>query len=210
MQRSVTAIYRTHATASLVRDELKGLGIGAGHIEVIPDTDTGTAGTATSGQAGAPAGSTGPMGTGAGTAAGTGVPATGTAGMGTAGTGSAGMGADHDRHVDRIHDLGLPDDDTRTYQQAVRNGDHVVCVHLDDADLLTRVQEVMRRPEDAYNLAELDDAYAHAPYEPRRTDAERGHTPGMTGTRDVDQGHPRLRSYSRQDPIAPRRSGGAI
>jgi hypothetical protein len=35
-----------------------------------------------------------------------------------------------------LHDLDLPEDDTRTYQQAIRNGDHVVSVEVDDADAL--------------------------------------------------------------------------
>lgn len=39
MQRTITAIYRTHAVANLVRDEVSELGVSGGHITVIPDTD---------------------------------------------------------------------------------------------------------------------------------------------------------------------------
>ena len=39
MHRNVTAIYRTHATADLVRRELNELGISSGDIHVIPDHD---------------------------------------------------------------------------------------------------------------------------------------------------------------------------
>lgn len=39
LHRNVTAIYRTHATADLVRRELAALGIAEGEIRVIPDRD---------------------------------------------------------------------------------------------------------------------------------------------------------------------------
>ncbi len=39
MHRNVTAIYRTHATADLVRRELTELGLSSGDIRVIPDRD---------------------------------------------------------------------------------------------------------------------------------------------------------------------------
>lgn len=39
MHRNVTAIYRTYATADLVRQELKSFGISPGYIHVIPDTE---------------------------------------------------------------------------------------------------------------------------------------------------------------------------
>ena len=39
MYRNVTAIYRTHATADLVRRELADLGLAHGRIRVIPDRD---------------------------------------------------------------------------------------------------------------------------------------------------------------------------
>lgn len=39
MDRNVTAIYRTFATADLVRRELSELGISSGDIHVIPDRD---------------------------------------------------------------------------------------------------------------------------------------------------------------------------
>ena len=39
MHRNVTAIYRTHATADLVRRELDEIGLAHGRIHVIPDQD---------------------------------------------------------------------------------------------------------------------------------------------------------------------------
>lgn len=39
MHRNVTAIYRSHATADLVRRELTDLGISHGHIHMIPEQD---------------------------------------------------------------------------------------------------------------------------------------------------------------------------
>lgn len=44
MTRNVTAVYRTHETAELVRRELEELGISRGHIHVLPD-DAGSSGT---------------------------------------------------------------------------------------------------------------------------------------------------------------------
>ncbi|MBB4003920.1 hypothetical protein [Aurantimonas endophytica] len=41
MNRNVTAIYRTHAVAELVRQELEAEGVSSGHIHVIPDHDRG-------------------------------------------------------------------------------------------------------------------------------------------------------------------------
>lgn len=220
MQRSVTAIYRTHATAALVRDELAGLGIPRGQIDVIAGHDTSggadpVAPATTADPAGTPGSAPRDMSGGIARS-----PALGVGGMG-AGTGLGGSselggtpGHDEtqagarsdalDDAVDRIHDLALPEDDTRIYQQAVRNGDHVVCVHLDDTDLLARVQEIMRRPEDARNLAELDDAHAHAAYAPRRAGDHGAHGPDTRGTRDIENREPGLRSYSRHRPLPPR------
>ncbi|WP_176559610.1 YsnF/AvaK domain-containing protein [Rubellimicrobium roseum] len=70
--------------------------------------------------------------------------------------------------IDRLHDLGIPEEDARTYQQALRNGDYVVSVEVDDDAYLDRVQEVMRRPEDAYDLDALDSQYSDADYIPRQ------------------------------------------
>lgn len=41
MARVVTAIYRTHATATLVRDEIAGLGVSRGDVHVLPDRAEG-------------------------------------------------------------------------------------------------------------------------------------------------------------------------
>ncbi len=77
--------------------------------------------------------------------------------------GSTGFSGDA---MDRLRGLGLPDQDARTYQQALQNGDYVVSVEVDDDDNLSRVQEIMRRPEDAYDLDELDSRYADSDYAP--------------------------------------------
>ena len=69
---------------------------------------------------------------------------------------------------DGVYDLGLPDEDIRTYQQALQNGDYVVSVEVDDDDNLGQVQEIMRRPEEAYDLDALDNQYADADYLPRQ------------------------------------------
>ncbi|MFC5567085.1 YsnF/AvaK domain-containing protein [Rubellimicrobium aerolatum] len=123
--------------------------------------------------------------------------------------------------IDRLHDLGLPEPDARTYQQALRNGDHVVSVEVDDDSYLGRVQEIMRRPEDAYDLDELDTRYAGADYIPRRQGYADTGTLDQTGTgdlasdgtvrvveerlavgkREVEQGAVRVRAFVREVPV---------
>ena len=61
--------------------------------------------------------------------------------------------------MDRLHGYGLPDDDVRTYQHAVRNGDYVVAARVDEESLST-VQAIMRVPEHAMNEDELRARYA--------------------------------------------------
>lgn len=57
-------------------------------------------------------------------------------------------GADEEflRHSDHLHALHLPEEDLRTYQQAIRHGDYVVSAEVDDAKV-EQVKAVMRRPE---------------------------------------------------------------
>ncbi len=55
-------------------------------------------------------------------------------------------------YTDRLHDLHLPEDDLRTYQQCVRRGDYVVSAEVEDHDI-EGVKAVMRRPEEeTYHL----------------------------------------------------------
>lgn len=71
-------------------------------------------------------------------------------------------------HNQRLHDLDLPEDDTRTYQQAIRNGDYVVSVEVDDAERLDRIKTIMRDPGEARDLDALDEEYRGADYIPFR------------------------------------------
>lgn len=75
---------------------------------------------------------------------------------------------DADSHHERLDRLGLPDDDTRTYLHAVRNGDYVVSVDVDDAARLDRIRAVMRDPGHARDLDALDEEYRGAEYVPFR------------------------------------------
>jgi uncharacterized protein (TIGR02271 family) len=127
MQRAVTAIYPSYATATLVREELEQLGLGRHHVTILPDADVTSRSDRSSG--------------------------------------------DVEASFDQLHDLGLPDDDARTYQQALLNGDYVVSVSVDDGTDLSRVQEIMRRPEEAYDLDELDTRYSSAEFVPPRDNA---------------------------------------
>ena len=200
MQRAVTAIYRSYANATLVRQELERLGLGRHHVTILPDADVTSRSDRTS--------------------------------------------ADLEDAFDRLHDLNLPESDTRTYQHALRNGDYVVSVSADEDADLARIQEVMRRPEDAYDLDELNSRYSTADYAPRRQpggmaagasgraeSAASTATTGLgsdlaaTGTvggrqssndgtvevveenltvgkRDVDRGAVRVHSYVREEPVS--------
>ena len=102
---------------------------------------------------------------------------------------------------DRLHDLHLPDEDLRTYQQSVRRGDYVVSVDLDNDDQLARVQEVMRRPEDeTYEFerrsAEFRDEELIARSEPREP-----LSPNYRGENDPDYVDPYTRGYRRRGPL---------
>jgi hypothetical protein len=150
MHRNVTAIYRTRDVAKRVREGLEDIGIPARDIHVIPDSAYGS---------------------GIGSVAGTGTPTTAPdnriAGTGIASpAGTAGVGREHPLHganmleigaedpvhADRLHDLHLPEDDVRTYQHAIRQGDYVVSAEVDDARV-EKVKAVMRRPEtEAYDI----------------------------------------------------------
>lgn len=72
---------------------------------------------------------------------------------------------DAHRQLDR---LDLPEDDERTYLQAVRNGDYVVSVDVDDVDRLDRIKAIMRDPGHARDLDALDEEYRSAEYVPFR------------------------------------------
>lgn len=108
--------------------------------------------------------------------------------------------------LDRLHDLHLPERDTKVYQQAIRSGDHVVSVALDDGADLERIGNIMRRPEAAYDLDVLDDRYGSAEYVPRRRPLGDGHDAGLVGQRDLTASSPYTRHYRRELPDVPPRS----
>src|SRR5690606_19103025 len=134
MHRNVTAISRTREVAERVRQGLEDIGVPARDIHVIPEpgyerTGRGPAAAGTGATASGPAAGTG-------------------AGIAPTGTPAAGhehplhhanpleAGADGDAALsDRLYDLHLPDEDLRTYQHAVRQGDYVVSAEVDDAQV---------------------------------------------------------------------------
>lgn len=77
-----------------------------------------------------------------------------------------GASRETDTYNSDLHGLHLPEDELRTYQQAVRRGDYVVSVNVDDEAHLDRIMEIMRRPEDAYDIDALDEEYRDAEYIP--------------------------------------------
>lgn len=193
MRRAVTAIYRSYDVAALVRDELERLGIGRGHIAIIPDTERRTAsmGGATAGM------------TGTGVTPGADFTTTTPRYVETAPTYSDADAAYGDA-FDDLHDLHLPEADTRTYQQAIRNGDYVVSVDVDDNTDVARIQEIMRRPEDAYDLDDLDTRYGGATYAPRRQPMREGYDERMIGRRDASLSSSYSRYYDRDMPLGSR------
>lgn len=161
MNRNVTAVYRTHAVADLVRRELEALGISSGHIHLIPGREDEV--------------------------------------------GSGGY-REESRYIDALHDLHLPDDDLRTYQQSVRRGDYVVSANVDD-NLVSRVQEVMRRPEaEAYNLDTRHSEFSTEELIPHSDIGRRGRNADWLGQRDPAYSDPYVRSYRRNAPIGGRTS----
>lgn len=61
--------------------------------------------------------------------------------------------------MERLHGYDLPEDDVRTYQHAVRNGDHLVVARVHD-EHLEATQGVMRDPDHAVPEDELRARYA--------------------------------------------------
>lgn len=212
MQRAVTAIYRARDIAHLVRDELDRLGLSRHHVTVIHKDEraAASADTGTAGAYGASEGVSPAVGTPGGAYMGV-LPG---AGMGMSPGGLAAMPVYRDTDLahadafDALHDLHLPEEDTRIYQQAIRNGDYVVSVEVDEDADITRIQEIMRRPEDAHDLDELDASYRDADYAPRRRPVRVGYSDGMLGRRGEMQSSPHTRDYYREEPLRPR-GGGA-
>ena len=193
MHRAVTAIYRSHAVAALVRDELERFGLPRHAITIIPESleetdpaNTGASGTAVGTTGGAfvataPfSGAAFPVGTYVDTAY------------------AGGLYADA---FDRLHDLHLPQEDTRTYQQAIRNGDYIVSVEVNEEADIARIQEIMRRPEDAHDLDELSNRYSSATFEPRRQPLGETYDERWAGRYDKTRSSSHSRSYTREVPL---------
>lgn len=107
---------------------------------------------------------------------------------------------DNERHMDDLHDLDLPDDDLRTYQQSVRRGDYVVSVEADD-EQVQRVQQIMRRPEaDAYDIDTRGSEFRDEELIARSADEHRGLEAERRAERDAASSDPYLRSYNRNAP----------
>ena len=154
MHRNITAIYRTHDVADLVRREIADLGISRSHIHVVPE------------------------------------------GADTVSTGSY---RDESTYREGLDHLGLPDSDRHTYEQAVRRGDHVVSVRVDDETHLDRIAEIMRRPE-AYDFDTVDEEFRTVP--PAERTAPTAAAP--MGARDTrDYGSRGVRAYTYDEPYRP-------
>lgn len=108
-----------------------------------------------------------------------------------------------DNWNEAIHDLHLPEDDMRTYQQAVQNGDYVVSVDVDEADRLDGLKAIMRDPGEARDIDALDAEYSRAKYIPFRHEDRPAYPENQRGTRDP---HPDgtggdVRHYTRPERI---------
>ncbi len=105
------------------------------------------------------------------------------------------------RHVEALHDLHLPEDDVRTYQDCVRRGDYVVSAEVDE-DQVARVQQIMRRPEEeARNLDTRAGELGDEPLAPRP--ADRPLDESRIGTRDETTTDPYSRTYRRDKRLDP-------
>jgi hypothetical protein len=85
----------------------------------------------------------------------------------SSGAASPGRIDDNDLHR-QIDRLDLPENDERTYLQAVRNGDYIVSVDVDDVERLDRIKSIMRDPGHARDIDALDEEYRGAEYVPFR------------------------------------------
>lgn len=103
--------------------------------------------------------------------------------------------------IDQLHDLHLPEDDTRTYQQALRQGSYVVSAAVEEDADIGRIEEIMRRPQDAHDLDELGTLYLGADYMARRQPPAEGFDEQMVGRRDDNQRSPYTRTYQRNAPL---------
>lgn len=114
-------------------------------------------------------------------------------------------GSYNERYMDDLHDLHLPDEDLRTYQQSVRRGDYVVSVEVDE-DKLTRVQEIMSRPEEeTYDLDARHEEFRDAQPYPRKREADLDENTGWAGRRDQTNDDPYARTYERDARLKERR-----
>jgi hypothetical protein len=105
------------------------------------------------------------------------------------------------RWMDELHDLHLPDDDLRTYQQCVRRGDYVVSANV-DKDSVRRVQEIMRRPEaEAHNLDHRGDEFREDIVIARSDTTRAKADPRWVGRRDTEYTDPYVRPYKRDAPL---------
>ncbi len=160
MHRNVTAIYRTFATADLVRQELQRLPEMSGHVHVITDQDD-------------------PIGP---------------------------DGVRTERGFsDQLHDLHLPDDDVRTYQHSVRQGDYVVSAEVDE-NQVAQAQNIMRRPEEeAYNLDMRSEDFRDGEFDPYSDPNAPPKNEDWIGRRDTTQNDPFTRTYERNSRLEKRR-----
>ncbi|QDA36087.1 hypothetical protein E4191_18350 (plasmid) [Paracoccus liaowanqingii] len=116
------------------------------------------------------------------------------------------VGADgtrsNQKYSDQLHDLHLPEDDLRTYQQSVRQGDYVVSVEVDE-DRLVHVQDIMRRPEqEAHNLGQRSSEFQDASIDPYSDPQMDRNNSEILAKRDVDHDDPYSRSYTRSNRLA--------
>jgi hypothetical protein len=104
-------------------------------------------------------------------------------------------------YSDRLHDLHLPADDVRTYQQCVRRGDYVVSVEAEERHL-DQVKAIMRRPEDeTYHLENTASEFSSAPVVPHS--AGEGHMLNEESRAQRLAAHddPYARTYERRAPL---------
>jgi hypothetical protein len=109
---------------------------------------------------------------------------------------------DPDSYRSGLDHLGLPDDERHTYEHALRRGDHVVSVRVNEGDEghIDRISEIMRHPE-AHDMDALDTEFRDEPRSPHNAGPE---TP--RGRRDTsrDYGGKTVRAYGYDTAYMPR------
>jgi uncharacterized protein (TIGR02271 family) len=111
-------------------------------------------------------------------------------------------GESHVEHVDTLH---LPDDEARTYKQAIREGHYVVSADVEDRHV-DSVAEIMRHPEQGVDIDAYESDYRSSPdYDAAGEQAIPVAEERLAvGKRTTERGSAHVRTYVQEVPVEER------